>query len=71
MALDLAAAVQKIKGVGQTNVRVVPMSGQNIHGGDYQIEINESGSWSAIVSGIKQRIAEDIVAQATNRVLLG
>jgi hypothetical protein len=71
MALDLAAAVQRIKRVGQTNVRAVPMSGQNVQGGDYQIEICEGGSWSAIVTGIKQPMAEDIISQASNRVILG
>ena len=35
------------------------------------IEVQDGGNWSSIVVGIKKSMAEDIVSQATNRVILG
>lgn len=71
MIFNLNEAVQKIKSVGGTNVRTVPMAGQSIQGGQFQIEINEGGAWSPIVSGVSKKIAEDIINQSINRVILG
>ena len=69
--INLNEAVQKIKQVGGTNVRAVPMSGQSVQGGQFQIEVKEGGAWSPIVSGVSKKIAEDIINQAINRVILG
>jgi hypothetical protein len=71
MSININEAIQKIKAVGPKNVRVVPMPGQNVNSGDYQIEVLNGGSWSSIVLGIKKSMAEDIINQATNRVILG
>jgi hypothetical protein len=71
MPINLNEAIQKIKTVGPSNVRVIPMPGQNMMTGNYQIEVQDNGSWSSIVVGIKKAMAEDIVSQATNRVILG
>jgi hypothetical protein len=71
MPINLNEAIQKIKTVGPANVRVIPMPGQNIMTGNYQIEVQDGGNWSSIVVGIKKSMAEDIVSQATNRVILG
>lgn len=71
MPINLNEAIQKIKTVGPSNVRVIPMPGQNIMTGNYQIEVQDGGNWSSIVVGIKKSMAEDIVSQATNRVILG
>jgi hypothetical protein len=71
MSININEAIQKIKEVGPKNVRVVPMPGQNVNSGDYQIEVMSGGSWSSIVLGIKKSMAEDIINQATNRVILG
>lgn len=70
MSLNINEAVEAIKRVGSSNARCVPMSGQNADG-QHQIEIKENGSWTAIVTGLKKRMAEDLISQATNRVLLG
>jgi hypothetical protein len=70
MTLNINEAVQKIKQVGGSNARIVPMTGENITG-KCQIEIREGNDWHAIVTGLTQRMAEDLVLQATNRVLLG
>lgn len=69
--VNLSEAIQQIKKVGLHNVRSVPMQGQSPVDGDYQIEIMEGTCWKPIVTGIKQRTAEDIISQASNRVLLG
>lgn len=71
MAVNVNEAIEKIKKAGAANVRTVPMPGQNVNAGDYQIEINESGTWIPVATGISKKIAEDIVSQATNRVILG
>ena len=69
--MNLNDAVQKIKKAGTAKVRIIPMSGSNINTGDYQIEVLEESSWHPILSGIKKQMAEDLVAQATNRVICG
>jgi hypothetical protein len=73
MAINVNEAVQKIKAKGAKNVRIVPMNGQSISGGDYQIELMETDSkiWQPLVSGIKKKMAEDLVNQAINKVILG
>lgn len=71
MAVDVNNATLAIKRVGATNVRITPMSGQSITEGDYQIEINQSGNWSPVVTGVKRMIAEQIVSQALNRTICG
>jgi hypothetical protein len=71
MAANLQEAIQRIKRVGASNARIVPMSGQSAVDGNHQIEILESGGWHTVITGIKRRMAEDIVAQAVNRVILG
>lgn len=70
MAININEAVQAIKKVGVTQTRVVPMAGQSAIDGKFQIEVNDGG-WRSVVSGITQKMAEDIVAQATNKVILG
>ena len=71
MVLDVNNATLAIKKAGATNVRATPMSGQSITEGDYQIEINENGQWIPVIAGIKKLIAEQIITQALNRVILG
>jgi len=70
MAINVNEAIQKIKEVGTTSVRAVPMPQQPVTG-TYQIEVNQSGTWTPIVTGVSKKIAEDIISQATNRVILG
>ncbi len=71
MTADINEAVQKIKQVGTRNARIVPMSGQSALDGRQQLEIREGSEWRPIVTGITRKMAEDILAQAVNRVLLG
>ena len=69
--MDFSAVTNKIKRVGLSNVRVVPMDGQSIVDGQHKIEIKENGVWTVVVSNISKTIAESVVAQAGNRVILG
>lgn len=71
MPVNVNEAIQKIKAAGTANVRSVPMPGQNVNSGDYQIEISQNGEWTPVATGISKKIAEDIISQATNRVILG
>ena len=70
MVLNINEAIAKIKAVGATNVRSVPMPGHT-PSGQYQVEIKENAVWVPIVTGLNKRMAEDIITQATNRVILG
>lgn len=69
--LNLNEAISRIKSVGVHNVRIVPMQNESVIDGNHQIEVNESGAWTTIIAGIKRNIAEDLVRQATNKVILG
>jgi hypothetical protein len=69
--VNLNEAITSIRRVGVTNVRVLPMAGENALEGKFQIEIKDTGDWQTIVSGVSKSIAEGIVSQATNRVILG
>jgi hypothetical protein len=71
MTVNMNETIQKIKKVGEANVRSVPMQGQSVQDGQYQIEIREGSTWTPIVTGVKKQVAESIISQAVNRVILG
>ncbi len=71
MSVDINSATAVIKRAGARNVRVLPMVGQSITEGDYQIEVKENDSWHVVVTGIKKVLAEQLVQQALNRVICG
>jgi len=71
MTANINEAVQKIKKVGPSNARVVPMAGQSVIDGLHQVEIRESGTWLPVVTGVPKAMGESIVAQASNRLILG
>jgi hypothetical protein len=71
MSVNVNEAVSKIKSVGRNNVRSVPMSGQDVHNGSYQIEIKENNTWVSIAECPNKKIADEIIIQATNKVILG
>ena len=71
MAVNLAETVNRIKKAGPTNVRAVPMPGQHIHEGKYQVEVNEGGMWVVVAESIPQSTANDLIRQSTNRVICG
>ena len=70
MTVNLSEAVEAIKRAGAVNVRTVPMAGESVHGDKYQIEVKDP-VWKPIIQGITQSAAEDIIRQATNRVICG
>jgi hypothetical protein len=71
MTANINEAIQKIKQVGASNARIVPEPGQSAVDGNHRIEVREVTGWVPVVTGIKRKMAEDIVAQAVNRVILG
>lgn len=71
MSIDISQATTLIKEAGANHVRLLPMPGQNILEGDYQIEVKNSGEWRVIVTRVKKQIAEQIISQALNRVICG
>ena len=70
MSTNISEASAKIRQVGSRNVRAVPMPGERVDG-QYQIEVLENGGWSAVLVGTTKKIAEDIIATACNRIILG
>ena len=68
--MNINEAVQKIKKAGATNVRVLPMDGQSFSG-LHKIEIRNGGAWAIVVEGLEKAMAESLVQQAVNKVILG
>ena len=65
MGINLNETVSTIKRVGSANTRIVSTGDKCI------IEVNENGAWSELLGGLNRKMAEDIVSQAANRVILG
>lgn len=71
MSINVNDAVSAIKKAGIGNTRVIQMPNESLDG-LHQIEVQRTpGVWQPILVGIKKPMAEDIVRQATNRVILG
>jgi hypothetical protein len=68
--MNINEAVQKIKKVGVANVRVLPMEGQSFTG-LHKIEIRDQGAWAIVLEGLEKCMAESLVRQAVNKVILG
>lgn len=68
MAQNVTEAVSRIKHAGASNARKVP--DPNTKDG-FRIEINENGQWVTVIAGVSDAIAEDVLRQASNRVILG
>lgn len=66
MSIDMNAVTEAVKRAGRANTRITKGPDDR-----YQIEINESGSWKVIQAGVSQKIAEDLVSRAVNKVILG
>lgn len=71
MPINVNEAIVKIKKAGSKNVRAVPMPGQSVTSGDYQIEILEDGSWAPTATGLPKKLADDLISQATSRLICG
>lgn len=71
MTINMNSTANAIKKAGAAKVRILPMAGQNVLEGDYQIEIKEEDNWVVLVTGLKKVIAEQIVGQALNRTICG
>ena len=71
MPINVNEAVERIKKAGTNNVRAVPMPGHHVLDGQHQIEVRENAAWAPILTGVSKRIAEDLISQAVNRVILG
>ena len=71
MFININEAISKIKSAGANRVRSVPVPGQHVSSGRYQIEILEGTGWVPIAECPNKKIADDIISQATNNVILG
>lgn len=68
--MNINEALQKIRKVGASNVRVLPMEGQSFNG-LHRIEIRDQGAWAMVIEGVEKCMAENLVRQAVNKVILG
>jgi hypothetical protein len=72
MSININHATQSLRRVGQQNVRIVPMPGHSAVSGQHRIEIKEANAdWQPLVEGLERSLADNIVQQAFNRVILG
>lgn len=70
--MNISEAIVRIKAVGACKARAVPMPGQHVSQGQYQIEVFENSAWNAILEGVpSKQVADGIIQQATNRVICG
>lgn len=67
MAQNISEAVHRIRVAGPDNVRRIPGNDPQ----SFTIQINENGQWVSVVKDVSQTVAEDVMRQATNRVILG
>lgn len=71
MPINLSETMVRIKQAGASNVRAIPMSGQNAISGTYQIEIKDESGWVAIAEGLTKTLADQVIKEATNRLICG
>lgn len=62
----LKEAVQRIKQIGVENIRKVPTSN-----GRVDIQAKQGNGWVTILENVQASAADDIIRQASNRVMLG
>lgn len=60
-------AVQKIREHGIGNTRITPISGSD----KVKIEVKSNSHWVTVLKDITQPMAEDVMRQASSRVILG
>lgn len=68
--IDINSVSMKIKTAGVNKTRIVPVEGDGFNGLQ-QIQIMEGSEWVTVATGMEKAIAEQIVQNATNRVICG
>lgn len=63
---NLSETIQQIKKHGPQNAKIIPNEN-----GKYKIVISTPQGQVTIANNLNRNIAEDIIRQATNRVILG
>ena len=59
-------AIQQIKQAGPENTKITPTENNLV-----KIQIKTPTGWVTIANNLKQNLAEDMIRQSTNRLLLG
>jgi hypothetical protein len=70
MAAHINAVNEAIKRAGPNSVRVVPMKGERFDG-KHQIEVRDGARWTMVADGLSQRMATEMIQQASNRLICG
>jgi hypothetical protein len=60
-------AIDRIREVGINNARISPVPNSR----KTKIEIKVNNNWVTVLRDLDQTIAEDVLRQATNKVILG
>jgi hypothetical protein len=69
--INISEALVTMRKAGPKNIRAVPMPGQSVNSGTYQIEINEGlGQWHCILEGLPKAMADGLISQSTSRVIM-
>lgn len=63
--MTIKETAEKIRTVGAQNVRKIVSTG-----GLIDIQINENGTWKTLTT-VNAAMADDIIRQASNKILLG
>jgi len=70
MAINISEALAEMRKAGPRGIKTMPMPGQSINTGSYQIDIARDGQWITILEGLPRATAESLIAQALNRVIM-
>ncbi len=64
--MNLQEAITEVRSSGVQNTRITPIAGTK----KSKIEVNKNGQWTEVLQ-IDSILAEDVIKQATNRVICG
>lgn len=65
--MTIKEAVERMKKAGESKTRLVPITGTN----QVNIQVDMGQGWATIMKGVERPMAEDILRQAKDRVILG
>jgi hypothetical protein len=71
VAVNLSEALSIMTKAGPNGIRAIPMAGQNVHTGLYKVEVRRGLKWECVIESVPKSTAENLISQATSRVLLG
>jgi len=65
--MSLKETIERVKSVGIDKARIVPAD----KSGKFVLEIEENKQWVKVTKPMSRTMTEDVLRQATNKVILG